>query len=53
MSFQPGEERGPFQGGQQWYAGTISGKTATGYDVDYDDGDRQNEVTHTEPSEEA
>ena len=48
MSFQPGDRiEAQFQGGQQWYAGTISGKTATGYDVDYDDGDKEQNVAVT------
>ena len=48
MSFQPGDKiEAQFQGGQQWYAGTISGKTATGYDVDYDDGDKEQNVAVT------
>ena len=48
MSFQPGDRvEAQFQGGQQWYAGTISRKTATGYDVDYDDGDKEQNVAVT------
>ena len=48
MSFQPGDRiEAQFQGGAQWYAGTISGKTATGYDVDYDDGDKEQNVAVT------
>ena len=48
MSFQPGDRvEAQFQGGAQWYAGTISRKTATGYDVDYDDGDKEQNVAVT------
>ena len=48
MSFQPGDRiEAQFQGRQQWYAGTISRATATGYDVDYDDGDKEQNVSVT------
>ena len=48
VSFQPGDRiEAQFQGRQQWYAGTISRATATGYDVDYDDGDKEQNVSVT------
>jgi len=48
VSFQPGDRiEAQFQGRQTWYAGTISRATATGYDVDYDDGDREQNVSVT------
>merc|ERR1719263_1897842 len=48
VSFQPGDRiEAQFQGRQQWYAGTISRATATGYDVDYDDGDKEHNVSVT------
>merc|ERR1719274_332177 len=48
VSFQPGDRiEAQFQGRQTWYAGTISRATATGYDVDYDDGDREQNVSAT------
>ena len=48
VSFQPGDRiEAQFQGRQTWYAGTISRATATGYDVDYDDGDKEQNVSVT------
>merc|ERR1719248_263728 len=48
VSFQPGDRiEAQFQGRQRWYAGTISRATATGYDVDYDDGDKEQNVSVT------
>ena len=47
VSFQPGDRiEARFQG-RQWYAGIISRATATGYDVDYDDGDKEQNVSVT------
>ena len=46
MSFHPGDRvEAKFQGGDQWYAGTISRVTEDACDVAYDDGDREENVS--------